>query len=542
MANRSSQMKRTFSFLVIIFTMASLFAQSPFAISIEPLEISSVGGLQSYALGGSEGKWLIIGGRLDGLHRRQPWASFDLAGHNDQLIVIDPISELSWSASINDLPVSMQEQLRSTNMQFHQDEDMLYITGGYGYSEEVGDHTTFPFLTAVDVPAVIDAVINESTLAPHFRQIEDEQLAVTGGALKQLAGTYYLVGGHRFEGRYNPMDGPSFTQEYTDAVRRFELLDNGVDMSIVWATEWSDAENLHRRDFNVIAQVMPDGSEGLTAFSGVFQPDADIPFLDCVNIDADGYEVQADFSQYYNHYHCANIPIYSTSENEMHTLFFGGIAQYYEDDGELVMDDEVPFVKTIARITRTADGTMTEYKLPIEMPDYLGSGAEFIKLDDIATVSNDIIDLNALTGDSILIGHIFGGIASTDRNIFWINDGTQSAASNSFLKVYLHPGQTTNLDFLNNQSQGGMRMQLYPNAQTGTLYIDLILDTPEDIEVLLYDLSGKLIARQAFRKGKLNSGKNELVMKARAMELGQAYVVQVICGTNTIAQKMMVNE
>jgi hypothetical protein len=52
----------------------------------------------------------------------------------------------------------------------------------------------------------------------------------------------------------------------------------------------------------------------------------------------------------------------------MHTVFFGGIAQYYDSLGILVQDNNVPFVKTIARVTRDASGTMAEYKLPIVMP------------------------------------------------------------------------------------------------------------------------------------------------------------------------------
>ena len=147
------------------------------------------------------------------------------------------------------------------------------------------------------------------------------------------------------------------------------------------------------------------------------------------------------------------IPLYSSNEDEMHTLFFGGIAQYYEENGELVMDDEVPFVKTIARITRTLDGAMTEFKLPVEMPALLGSGAEFIAIEDIPTYANGVIDLDALSGDSVLIGHIYGGIASSAKNIFWINDGTQSEASNTLFAVYLHPEQPLGLDQLNAQSQ-----------------------------------------------------------------------------------------
>jgi len=62
----------------------SLFGQStfPFDIVLEPITITNLPGMQSYAAAQHNGKWLIIGGRIDGLHQRQPWQAFNAAGHN----------------------------------------------------------------------------------------------------------------------------------------------------------------------------------------------------------------------------------------------------------------------------------------------------------------------------------------------------------------------------------------------------------------------------------------------------------------------------
>jgi hypothetical protein len=74
--------KKLTTFLGLIFLSLSVFSQTtPFNIYIEPMNISGLGGLQAYAFGQHNGKWLVVGGRLDGLHRRQPFAAFDLAGH-----------------------------------------------------------------------------------------------------------------------------------------------------------------------------------------------------------------------------------------------------------------------------------------------------------------------------------------------------------------------------------------------------------------------------------------------------------------------------
>ncbi len=118
--------------IVLVFFIFSLVLQldaQPYTLSLKPLSVPNLGGLQSYAFGQSNGKWLLIGGRLDGLHRRQPWASFDQAGHNNQLWVVDPVAGISYSAPLTAPPTSVQEQLSSTNMEFYQRGGILYVVG-----------------------------------------------------------------------------------------------------------------------------------------------------------------------------------------------------------------------------------------------------------------------------------------------------------------------------------------------------------------------------------------------------------------------------
>ena len=424
-------------FILFVSSCTNHLPVPPFQIAIEPFQIDGLGGLQSYAYGQHDGKWLILGGRVDGLHRRQPWATFDAAGQNNQLLVVDPKAGQKWSAPLTSLPVPIQEQLSSTNMEFHQSGDYLYILGGYGYSNSSSDHITYPYLTALKVSDVIGAIISGSAFNTFFRQISDEQFAVTGGYLNKIYHTYYLTGGQRFDGRYNPMGRPSYTQVYTNSIRKFKILDDGTNLNITHLASITDTANLHRRDYNVIPQILPGGQEGLTAFSGVFQVGVDLPFLNCVNIDSLGYSVNNDFVQYYNQYHCAHIPLYSAEDKEMHNLFFGGISQYADSAGIRIQNNNVPFVKTIARVTRDRNGKMTEYKMPIEMPAFLGAGSEFIPVTNLPKYENEVIKLDDIQSDSTLIGYIFGGINSTEGEIFWSNNGTQSSANCIIFKVYL---------------------------------------------------------------------------------------------------------
>lgn len=110
-------------------------------------------------------------------------------------------------------------------------------------------------------------------------------------------------------------------QEYTNSIRKFSILDNGSSITIKHITSYADSINLHRRDYNAEPQILPNGEEGITMFSGVFQPIVDLPYLNSVTIDSQGYTIDNSFQQYYNHYHCAVLPMYSASNNEMHNIF-----------------------------------------------------------------------------------------------------------------------------------------------------------------------------------------------------------------------------
>lgn len=528
--------------ILFILTFFTVFSQTaPFEITLEPITIKNLGGIQSYAYGQANEKWLIVGGRLDGLHRRQPWASFDVAGHNNQLIVVDPISLRQWAAPLTSLPTPIQEQLSSTNMEFYQEDDYLYCIGGYGFSSTKNDHITFDKLTAIKVTDVINAVINNSNFSFFFRQITDTKFQVTGGRLKKIDNTYYLLGGQKFIGRYNPMgpnNGQGFIQEYTNAIRKFNLFDDGTNITITHLTSHSDTNNLHRRDYNAEQQILPNGNEGITMFSGVFQQTFDLPFLNSVTVDSNTYTVNNTFQQYYNHYHCPVLPIYSEQENEMHTVFFGGIAQFYDNSGTLVQDDNVPFVNTIARVTRDNSGNMAEFKLPVEMPSLLGAGAEFIPNLNIPHFNNEVFKLDSVTKDSILIGYIFGGISSTQPNIFFINDGTQSDANNQIFKVYINKPLALSADDLNESSINNLNLIIYPNPSDGILKISFNLIKTEDVTLIIYDLKGSIIDKTKLKN--LSIGSNQYEKEINNLKNGSIYLISLEIAGHKTTHKLVI--
>lgn len=431
-------MKKQFALYMLLFFIG-LKAQNtfPYRVQLTPVTVANLPGLHSYAFAQHNGKWLVVGGRKDGIHARQPFNAFPGAQNNTQLYVVDVAAGQSWSASVDGLPTALKEQLQSTNMNFHQDGDVLYIIGGYAFSASANDHITFDKLTSIDVPGLIDAIVNGLSIGPYFKQITDPVFQNTGGQLGKIGDAFYLVGGQIFTGRYNPMNNPTFVQTYLSKIQKFTIDNSGAQLSIGNYSAVTDAIHLHRRDYNLVPQVFQDGQEGYTISSGVFQINANLPFLYPVDVKANGYEPQTQFNQYLSNYHSGKVGLYDQTQNQMNSLFFGGISQYYYNGTTLVQDNNVPFVKTISRVTRAADGSLSEHRFDAEMPNLKGSGAEFIPNESLPHYANEVIKLNEVQEQEFVIGHLFGGIQSASINPFSVNQTNTTLADPTVYEVKL---------------------------------------------------------------------------------------------------------
>lgn len=503
-------------------------AQEQFNVEIEPVVINNSPAVHSNSWGKTtDQKWVIVGGRIDGLHQRQPFASFLETENNKNVFVVDPVGNATYSADLSVLPASIYEQLQSTNQQFYQRGNTLYVIGGYGFSATIGDHVTYANLTAIDVDGLADAVINGTTITPYFRQIQDSVCAITGGQLGYLDSVFYLGGGQYFEGRYNPMgpnNGPGFIQIYADEMMMFKIQDDGTNMSITDTAVFHDAANLHRRDYNMSPQIFPNGESGFTMFTGVFAP-GDLPWLNTVDVTASNYTVNNSFTQYLSQYHSAKVPIYDVNDNAMHTLFFGGMSQYTLDaNNNLVQDDNVPFVKTISRVTRHSDGSMEEVKLNIEMPTLVGAGAEFIPIKDTNLYyTHEILDINAVPQQKTLIGYIVGGIESTAENIFFINDGTQSSASSVVFEVYINKS-TVGLHEEALTGENIFNLNVYPNPTVNQVNLNFFVPDNNKVEVNIYNEMGQVVYTNAVENF---IGNQNMVIDVSEFSTG-SYIVKIV--------------
>lgn len=462
----------------------------PYRVELEIVNHDDWPAVHSHALALADGRCLIIGGRLDGLHARQPFRSFPAGDRNNRIYLLDTRTGKQHSAGMDSLPRYLREQLSSSNMNFVQRGNRLFLTGGYGYSELADDHITFPILTVVDIPRLMTQVEEGLVDSLSFRSFRDDRFAVTGGRMGSSADTLLLVGGHRFDGRYNPMGHATYVQAYTHEVRRF-LLPTGSD-SLFFLQPIRDALHLRRRDFNLFPFLSAEGSPGYVMAAGVFQRGRELPYLYPVDILGGKIHPVTTFQQLLSNYHTAFASLYDSVSGTTHAIFFGGISEYQAENGQLMRDDRVPFVKNISRLSRKASGQFEEYLLNSTMPGLTGSASEFIPDPGHALTSNGMLFLETSRAFRRRIGYLYGGIESSHPNPFDENETEEAThASSKLYAVWLIPDTTRADRFIGSGNPYGF--EVFEDS-SGILHLRYDLSEATGIKVLFSDLSGDAVS------------------------------------------------
>ncbi|MDR3632971.1 MAG: hypothetical protein P4L84_03990 [Isosphaeraceae bacterium] len=413
----------------------------PYALQITPVSLPSVPSIQSAVSVQAGGKWLVFGGRTNGLHNFDPsgTVNFPPVYQNNDIFVIDPTTGQTWSEpwSASGLSASAIAALSSSNQAFFQSGDRLYTVGGYSFDPVSGQFTTYDALSAISVSGLINAVVNHGAIGAQVKQIQDPRLAVAGGQFAPVGNRAYLVFGQNFEGGYNG-NNADFSQVYTDEVRSFHIVDRGSTLAITSYQAQRDPVNFRRRDYNLAPSILPNGRQGLTAFGGVFTPAGNgyrFPIIVRPNGSA---QVDNHYEQYFSQYTSANVPLFDARQHTMDTIFFGGIGLYDYNftTGALTTDTELPFVDDVTSFVQRANGSAQEYIMPSQLPGRYGSDAAFFRAPGLPTYSNGVIQLNRLHGPTTL-GYIYGGIYSQVGDT--TDPSTQTTASNQVFKVTLIP-------------------------------------------------------------------------------------------------------
>ena len=483
-------------FLTFLLSVLTLFFSSnnlsatpePYSIELQQIAMPGTPAIHSFAFAQSNGRWLFVGGRTNGLHGFSAGTSFPKQYSNKNIFVVDPSSVQTYSRNIfTEYPFATADPLRSANMQSFQDGNKLYVIGGYGYDSLSNSLVTFSSLTVFDVEETIQAIIAGTPINPYTRQINDNRIKVCGGELFKLGDYFYLAGGHNFTGDYTRFVN---VQDYTNQIKKFKINDNGVSVTISDYSVNIDSVEFHRRDMNVVPAIKPDGVTPYSIlYGGVFKVNRDLPYLNPIYIDGNGTAaVDFTFEQKMSQYTCSNLSAFNATTGNMHTTFFGGTSLYYfnEITQTQVLDTLVPFIDDITTLTRYSNGSSEEKISVTKFPVLLGTNAKFILDPAVPKFSNDVIKLNELSGRTY-VGYIFGGIRALYPN------NTVSFPSDYIFKVYITPN-VIGINQISSEIPSGFSMdQNYPNPFNPNTKIRYSIPENNFVELKVYDAMGQMV-------------------------------------------------
>jgi hypothetical protein len=430
--------------------------------------------LQSFSFGQWEGRWVFIGGRTAGYHAAGgASAEFLQKDANHDVWVIDTKTQpaKTYHVALSTLPESLatvRDQWGATAQLFTQDGSALYIAGGYGQAHD-GKWTTFPVLSRVELPKLIESVMHGTITADAIQFTTSPLVRSTGGGLLKLSdGNFYLVMGHVFEGNYTVFEGQTehnssvASQEYLNEIRKLEITskDKGLHVRLIEA--FRDEDEFHRRDLNVTHTMGPQGV-GLAAYGGVFTPETQLNYAKPVYVMPQGKAiVDHAVEQHVNAYTCATLLMYDSTSDTMYTTFFGGIGRYQWDaakskfvahdkagtKSDAVYLDGLQWTDQVATLVHHGSAT-AEIVEAKALPNYLGADAVFIPQAGIVKAAPDteILNLNSIQGKTF-VGYIYGGIRAspyqfpyTKTSRAYTSGSAPSSVSGSILKVYVVKSQ-----------------------------------------------------------------------------------------------------
>lgn len=459
-------------------------ADLPFSLDLEEVTQDELPGLHSFALAQWEGWWVVLCGRVGGLHGFFTFTAFPENEANTHIWLLNPETGENRQFAVDNLNIPFRDPLKSTNPQYAQDGSVLYIAGGYGKSATSGDFVTFPILTAIDLPKLVSAMLAGANPSAAFQQIEHTGMQVCGGEMDKMGERFYLVGGHDFAGKYSQMPSSSFIQKYTYEIRHFRIQRTANTLAIADFMTYHDEQNLRRRDFTLAPMRKPDGSPALVLYGGVFRPDKDLPYYNPVFIAENKvFELDNTYEQVFSQYTCPSVPMFDSTDGSMYTLFFGGLSvhTYNPVTKAVEYDERVPFVREIVTLRRQADGSSKEFVMPIRFDALLGSNMVFAPVETAPHYSNEVLKLRAMPGRTF-VGYLFGGIKADIPNI------TTSSASKRMFKVYITPKSSSAV------TEPKAVLQVSPNPFSINDHLRITLGDVEG-KIMIFNTNGCVIAQ-----------------------------------------------
>ncbi|MFN7115204.1 MAG: hypothetical protein ACK4TA_00300 [Saprospiraceae bacterium] len=197
--------------------------------------------MSGYAVGKWQNKLLIFGGRI----KSDVPDIYKKDFPNLEIILIDLVQKRASAYNSGNLEGVLGEQMASTGLAYYQKSNLLYIAGGYGYSDEVRSFITFPYFTVIDLELTIPALVAGKSPVAHIYQICDERIAIFNGTLDFNGDEFFLING-KYAYKLQPFeDQPTYYEEDREGEgATFRLSQDGKALSIKAFKNWYDLQEL----------------------------------------------------------------------------------------------------------------------------------------------------------------------------------------------------------------------------------------------------------------------------------------------------------
>jgi hypothetical protein len=415
-------------------------------ITLVPVGHGGLPALRDPIVATSNGEWLVLGGSTGGFH------DFNSPDFTTNIYVYNPNTAQTYSLSYAaaGVPLTVQQQLTSTEPDFLQDGDTLYIIGGYA-NLAAGVYTTVNTITSINIPNAIASVKAGTSLASSIVFRTDiPQFKVTGGQIGKIGNYFYLAFGQDCEGDYC-----AASQTYTNTIYQFTTtpLLTSVNFGNIVTHSDNDGSGWRRRDYTLVP-FMQGGTETLFAMGGPFTPGANaVVWTNGILFDVNINSNQNFINQQANQYLVPHLSMYSASSNTSYVATFAGLSNLYWAPSGLKYDNTTPYGNVLDLISLDASGNVQEYLnlqplcsgQPLASCLYMGLSAEFIPVADYYD-SRDILQLDQISSTSpTLVGYVYAGLVSTVQEIF----GGPNNATNNTYAVYVTPAGSGATSWLN---------------------------------------------------------------------------------------------
>ncbi|MBS0616213.1 MAG: hypothetical protein JSR58_06650 [Verrucomicrobia bacterium] len=415
----------------------------PFRIKIEIADFSLPIGVQTYASGISNDKYVIIAGRLAGSHTFN--LPFPPDGQNPFVFVIDPekksVSYRSLADPSSGLSQTQIDALSTVAPQYYQSGQTLYVCGGYGIDTASGQFNTKSSIASIDMEGLIHWVTHPSKkgkASKHIRFTSDPLLQIAGGYLTQT--NPHLPTMLIFGINYTGTDFANVNGVYSMQIRRFNVVDNGHNFYVRPDVATSMQPFFRRRDLNimpVMKKTKTTYEPALVALSGVFTTSPIEPNIWTVPIEisqtGDMFmpdpNAPSTFKQAMNNYECANVGLYSKKHNNMYLVLLGGLSYgFFDNTGTFQLDNFIGYINQVTTIQIDKHNNYQQFIMPDQYPfiassvpgDFyrFGAGAKFFPAKNAPLFANKVVQLDELSRSKpTLIGYIIGGIQSPEQNL-----------------------------------------------------------------------------------------------------------------------------